>query len=103
MTYTPLAWRSFAASCFGNSTYVPWQEDGLERRCEVDVGPENDCQKEFRPEDGSPEEVRGPRMAIGNNVYLDANLIEHSTPYIPPPIWWRASAGQLIFIWHSAK
>jgi hypothetical protein len=66
LTYTPLAWHSF-----GNSTYVPWQEDGLERRCEVDVGPEN----------GLPEEVRGPRIAIGNNVYPDANLIEH----IPHP------------------
>ena len=39
-------------SCCGNSTYVPWQEDGLERRCEVHIGPEN----------GLPEEVRGLRM-----------------------------------------
>jgi hypothetical protein len=37
----PLLSVALLLSCFGNSTYVPWQEDGLERRCEVDVGPEN--------------------------------------------------------------
>jgi hypothetical protein len=36
----------------------------------------------------------GLRMACGDNVYLDANQIEHTTPIVEL----CASAGQLIFI-----
>jgi hypothetical protein len=50
----PLLGVALLLSCFGNSTYVPWQEDGLERRCEVEVL-RMDCQKEFGPEDGLQE------------------------------------------------
>jgi hypothetical protein len=51
-------------SRFGNTTYMPWQEDRLEQRCEVDIGPEN----------GLPEEVRGLRMECDNRFWPENGL-----------------------------
>jgi hypothetical protein len=36
----PLLGEALLLSCLGNSIYVPWQEDRLERRYKVDIGPE---------------------------------------------------------------
>ena len=45
----PFLGAALLLSCFGNSTYVPWQDDWLERRCEVDIGLKNGLLKELGP------------------------------------------------------